>query len=350
MLGYLTPSREAAPAAAQATAPSPAQGLDNSTLLDLMTGGRLGALSSWWGNGAAQEQLHGNGASDTPRTRLERGELSRAMEAHRDEGWADLREPDFLDAYPLHATEGEMAKKNAAYRLSRQHRPNAIDDDFADPSAPVNLSDTAARLATLDGFTQNQNSTEGQDQKMCGATALLGGVMLADGERGIETLLTALDGGTSQDPEIASIRKRIAAGEAIDRGDLDFVQTHVHRRLMQQEGQDPDRPADQTKGIKGDTIRGLLGGNKELRNLFLDNDMSVDGVDLGGENGTQLDHWVLSVKGGDGATAMVYDPWVRRGGQVTGRAKNASTLEDYQTNDSTLSIYDYATRVRINGA
>lgn len=331
---------------------SPQTGMDNSVLQELLQEQPLTQPIQW------EDSILGQ-VGPAAAAPLDGAALQQGLDAHKDPGWADL--PMFEEAMrasPLAECPEDMAKKNAAFRLRERYdaNPKALTNDQM--SAKVDLSDPKARLDFLNSFTQNANSDQRSAGAMCGPTALMGGAMLADGERGLGTLIDAVEGlkgDASPDPAVADIRKRIAAGEQLSRMDLDFVQDRLYKRLNLAEGHDvekatPEQLADpKFAGVKGATLNSLLEKNSDLQKLFLDNHMSLSGVDLGGENGKDLDHWVMRMEGVDGLPKMVYDPQARRGGQVVGRSDATRTEEDYRKFDTSLKTYDFAERLRLYG-
>ena len=247
----------------------------------------------------------------------------------------------------------DMRKKNARVRLG-EHYDSSGQGEGADLSKSIDLSSAEDRLKFLDTFTQ-QGADDKNSEHMCGPTSLLGGAILANGTDGVGTLLDAVDkmAGPGADPEmVAALRAKLDPEnpQPLTREDLVNAQKYVYARLNSYEGLDVNDEKAMAaagehggKGVDTVTMEKLLRSDKKLAEMFKKNNMEISEVDTNPANGDMADHAVLRMNDSDGKPLVVFDPYARNGGQVTGRIDGWSG-DDSTRVDNGLADYDYARR------
>jgi hypothetical protein len=221
--------------------------------------------------------------------------------------------------------------RRAAFRVGQDYTDESPE---VDPDAEVDLSSPEARMAALQGFTQNYKmdgmAVDGKDaapgDNRCGATSLLAGAMLADGNQGVQAMIDMV----KADPEAAQLyggtlddlTKKITEGGALTQSDLHLVQSGVHDHLRKEHeraGFDPT-----STGVDGKIIQDKIKHNQQLNKYFSDENLSVNFIDNDGDDSPN--HFVLDIgEKGDRGHA-VYDPFSREGGQVV---EKSGQLRDY---------------------
>jgi hypothetical protein len=247
----------------------------------------------------------------------------------------------------------DLRKRNARFRVNEGYDTSG-QGEGADLSKSIDLSSADDRLKFLDTFTQ-QGADDKNSEHMCGPTSLLGGAILANGTDGVGTLLDAVDkmAGPGADPEmVAMLRAKLdpANPQPLNREDLVNAQKYVYERLNSYEGLDVNDPeamkAAGEKGAKGiDTVtmQKLMRADPKLAEMFKKNNMEISEVDTNAANGMTGDHAVLRMNDAEGKPLLVYDPYARHNGQLTGRIDGWSG-DDSSKIDNGLADYDYARR------
>ena len=255
--------------------------------------------------------------------------------------------------HPYQTVESvEQRKKNAAFRVNQGYGGAGGEQDMMDLSKPIDMSSAEDRLKFLDKFTQ-QGSDDPNAENMCGPTSLIGGAILANGTDGVKTLLDAVDNVApdGDNTYMQELRKKLdpANPQPLTGADLQNAQAYIYERLNSVEGlnvNDPEAMKNAShaeRGVGTVTMQRLFQTNPALADMFKNNNLEIANIDTGGKNGLTEDHAVLRMTDEDDKPMMVYDPYRRKNGQVTGRIPGWSGQES-ATADNGLADYEYARR------
>jgi hypothetical protein len=204
----------------------------------------------------------------------------------------------------------------------------------------ISLGETEDRMKFVSTFTQSTGDDE-RDSKLCGATAIVAGMVLANGEQGVDDIIGAI---AASDPESAKqlepLRKKLAQNQGMS--EADFIQLksgladHLDKKLKSAQGGCNDR----FNGADPGMMQKFINENDSIKKTFADNRMSIDGVDRQGGSADlgdgNAEHAVLTVRGEDGKAIMVYDPNTRketagdRAGMGPQIIQDRAALADYE--------------------
>jgi hypothetical protein len=245
----------------------------------------------------------------------------------------------FQREYP-DASEAEVA----AYSVGQHY------EDAGKPlpdGAPLgNLDSPDARIKAVAKLTQQQNADSASEEK-CGASSIVGGVLLAGGTDGLVTLMDAMEKRTDDagkkvmNDEFKKLREEIKKGKPITVGDMHMLQSALYDEMkVDIAGEDPGNGAE--AGVKKETMDDFIHGDEKLSKLFAENHMEIEGINNHPlEDGDDKDgpvpgkhyelnrsnnHAVLEIKDAEGKVVGVYDPYKRDKGQVV---TDKDELDDY---------------------
>ncbi len=286
-------------------------------------------------------------------------DLNQAVGHYADYGPVDITKPLYSETENI-----DQRKKNGAFTVAQGYGDDPNKKE-ADPYAPLDLSSAEDRIKFLNGFTQDSVTDENgnkdpNSKNMCGPTSLIGGAILADGPKGVVTLLDAVDRmspGGADDEQMMILRAKLdpANPQPLCALDLQNAQKYIYERMNKAEGLDVKDPAamaaatESQRGIDTLSMQKLMQESPELSKMYKDNNMEIAGIDVGGANGMQEDHAVLKVNDTDGNPVMVFDPGQRKNGQVTGRPEGWDGKQAGTINNG-LADYEYARRGGIRGS
>jgi hypothetical protein len=244
----------------------------------------------------------------------------------------------------------DVRKRNGQFRVAEGYDTSGGTE--MDLAKSIDLSSAEDRLKFLDTFTQ-QSGGDPNAANMCGPTSVLGGAILAGGTDGVGVLLDAVDKlAPGADPEkVKELRAKLDPNnpQPLTGQDLADAQKYLYERLNAYEGLDVNDPeamagADfSTKGVDTLTLKKLLNADSRLAEMFKKNRMEISEIDTTSENGMLGDHAVLRMNDESGNPLLVYDPYARHKGQITGRIDGWSG-EDSIKIDNGLADYEYARR------
>lgn len=213
--------------------------------------------------------------------------------------------------------------------------------------APLGSLDTPdARIKAVAKLTQQQSADSASEEK-CGASSIVGGVLLASGKDGLVTLMNAMENRTdaagkkAMDQEFKKLREEIKNGKPITVGDMHMLQSALYDEMkVDIAGEDPGNGAE--AGVKMETMQSFIHGDEKLAKLFAENHMDIEGInnnplkddeDKDGpvpgkhyELNRDDNHAVLQIKDAEGKVVGVYDPYKRDKGQMV---TNPEELDDY---------------------
>jgi hypothetical protein len=219
----------------------------------------------------------------------------------------------------------ERAKALAAFRIkqgyvrSRDAQGNVIEGTLEDELLPLDLESPEGRVASMDLLTQNDPSTaRGEDT--CAASSLVAAVILAEGTDGVLQLMDAMERDPNPNMQaqygerLKELRARIMKGEPLTVGDVHDLQQDVYTQIKSHELQ---KPGQQGMGDAtfGSSMRDYLAAAPELGEMMARNHMEISYIDNQGDGRSH--HAVLSIGAlGEEGKAGVYDPYLRREGQM----------------------------------
>ncbi len=240
----------------------------------------------------------------------------------------------------------------ASKRIGLEH-DNAVPP--GESAAVGDLSTAEGRTAALAQITQNRTDLEPLGEHECGAASLVGGALLAGGNKGLGVLADdILNKDLQSDPSKQSVEElideqkmlvmkaKLLAGVPLTQGDIHSMDDALYRTIkLHEEGMSPELLKSALQdgdgaGISARNLQGFIDHNPDLAKMFKANHMDVALINSTGERDPEThqrltNHFVLEVNGKSGE-AGVYDPYSRRGGQV---ANSEDDIKDY--NDATVT-------------
>jgi hypothetical protein len=216
----------------------------------------------------------------------------------------------------------------AATRI-RAHYGNALDVPqmtAEERAAKLDLSNDDGRIAALSRMRQNGEPMSKDGAFRCGASSLVGGMVYGGGKQGVQMLLAAMvadrsklkrpDGGKDEQPWMDDELKKLM-GKLKDEdgkltmGDLDLIQSKTYEFFKDQK---PGKPGQEKgEGLSGKDLQKFIAGHKDIKKLFADKDMALNGIDLTGDG--RSEHMVLGIgheRLDGGRAQMIYDPQARQ--------------------------------------
>jgi hypothetical protein len=216
-----------------------------------------------------------------------------------------------------------------AFRVGEHYRKDGA-PALPDAVPLGDLSSPEARIKALDKITQ-QSTVDASGEERCGPSSVVGAVLVAEGPKGLESLMDAITARGSQSAKTANadafqkLREKIEGQKPLTVGDMHMLQNRLYDTMkVDMEHDDPTEGG--TAGVKIDTIRDFVGGDEHLRETFEKNHMFVMGVDNTG--GGSNNHAVLEIQDGKGNTVAIYDPSARQGGQMVTKKDEAQEYDD----------------------
>jgi hypothetical protein len=208
---------------------------------------------------------------------------------------------------------------------------------------PVDLSSPEARDRALNQMTQNAGRDgDATGESRCGAASIVGGMLKAEGGKGVSTLIDTIERMDS-DPNMSAkdkkaelkmledIKKR-AGTNKLNFEDLSNLQEKLYGRMRHEmvernaawNAQHPNQKPRETKnpGLDELEMREFL-HRGEINEVFDKNDMGIDYIDNNGSG--MAHHYVLEMRK-QGKPSSVYDPYYRRGGQLVTERRH---VDDY---------------------
>lgn len=230
--------------------------------------------------------------------------------------------PDPKPFWELPEYQGDLAKGPSAGNYLKYLAEDSGDPNYDPKKKLGNLDDKANRMQVLNEMTSQQGGNNMQANEQCGAYVLLGGAMLAGGNKGITTLMDSVEKfnkkhGGSIDPEVLKkesaefkdIRDKLAKGEELTAGDMAKIAGNVYD-MMRAQGRDGS-----DAGMNPNRVDNLFRESPELAKMWKENELSYDRID--GTGAGAASHAVLGIghakndKDHTGEHGAVYDPFRR---------------------------------------
>lgn len=238
-----------------------------------------------------------------------------------------------------HASKPEAIEGGAVYGPGSA---GSVASKFLTPSAqartdeelaqPVNLSDKATCLASVNKMSQLGKSLNRIQQNSCGATCIVAASVL-DGKEGMNKLMRVIEARgevSSVNPEDWKAMKEIKdkiANNTLTQLDMLLVQRVVHCQLRFLEGKEDDTSTIKLSAMQqyvntGIDRPGLFKGvDRPLLDVLANKNIKLIDTDLDGESphGTKYDHYTLFFNdAGTNAETHVFDPWsTQTGNHIT---------------------------------
>ncbi len=267
------------------------------------------------------------------------------------------------------STAATDAQKAAGKDLHDRQGTSDVIDDKKDKSfdpkqkiGDLSKMTEAQRLAAINKMTQNDPS-DPQSGNKCGPTALLAAAMVKGGNAGVQALIDKMKsddlaqnpgskaddidipaGNPDNQAKLKALQAKLNDPKAggLTQADLKALQTSLYDDMQKQQGKDGSN----NPGTGNETMSNFINSTPEIAKLFFDKDgkqtMGLNNIDNFGDG--EQGHWVLDMntdKGGKAAQGQdgnsyntVYDPWARKGGQVTTNAGNKTQFNDYMKTDA----------------
>jgi hypothetical protein len=205
------------------------------------------------------------------------------------------------------------------------------------------LESPSGRMKTLNMLSQNRDPDDPNydptGDVACAGASIVGGVLFAEGRKGLATLLAAtLEPGEEEPADVKALREKLeGAGEKLTVGDLQHLQSMVYRKLKEMEGvSDPQKlldmvtskdPTEKARAfVTCETIDRFMdaalgdgrdcGGQRTLRGMFQTSRLDIAAVDNDGDG--LGNHVVLRIADEENQVVAYYDPWMKKGtgGQI----------------------------------
>jgi hypothetical protein len=275
-----------------------------------------------------------------------------------------IRRKARLSGQSAEATDKQVAINELRnhYMIREQDDRLKLGDIDIDHDTLLDLSSADSRIRALDNLIQN-DANDPNSENTCAAASLLGAGILGGGERGTEGIEILLDAMMTMGPEsrerlegnderpgvLSEIRKKIAAGEQLNTGDMHTMQRELYNELQAKEfrdanerlqavNADPNATDEERRaaskaadaaaggGIQNTTLQSFIHGSPHLKKMMQENEMGISYI-YNNPNSKESSHAVLSIGRGEDGARSVYDPQLRDDGQmVTDRAE----VENYR--------------------
>lgn len=234
------------------------------------------------------------------------------------------------------------------------------------------LESPAGRMETLNRLSQNMDPDDPHYQKTdevsCAGATIVGGVLLAEGRKGLTKLYAAVQkpGEKDEKPEEKELREKLESGKELTIGDLQYLQHMVYGKLKDIEGVSEEElqkqitskdPAEKAKAFANrEAINEFMTKNKDIAQMFSQSNIDISAIDTDADAGNVANHVVLRINDKDGNPIAYYDPWKKKGDQ--GQIINAldgeierrpgemppAALEDYKNAERGRGHFDLRDR------
>ena len=230
----------------------------------------------------------------------------------------EQREQDaFVDKYKSeHGGEAPGPNEVSAFKIgSRYNNGSTVDEN-----AKVDLSSPESRLKFLSTFAQNNaggvvDQEADRDESKCGATAMIGAMILAKGDQGVKDLVQAMEKGAPKGVSVIGVdlRKKIMAGEQLTVGDLNALKDSAYMHFNETvEHDDPESKDPKVTGINVSTMQSFIDENPSIKEAFKEHHMSMNHTDTDGDG--VGNHYTVSLNDSHMDPSLVYDPLSRFAG------------------------------------
>lgn len=225
--------------------------------------------------------------------------------------------PQFDCVLPDPERETNTARQSAGAALSVGYLNAPYSGELA--LGPLDsMDDRIAALNQLSQLDELTETSELSDENRCLPSAIVAGVILAEGQEGLITLLDSIEdyAARSDAPlELSALRERIVSGQA-NNSDMAQLQNVLYQTLNRLEHQCSGELIQNTSALF------FLQSFPELQAMFEQHDLRIMAIDTGDEDDLP-NHAVLKM--GD---ALLYDSGPRSDGQVM--TPQHSQWENYQ--------------------
>lgn len=274
------------------------------------------------------------------------------------------------EGQPQDATDRRLASNEIHnhYMVQRPEDLAKLRGDMVPYDKELDLSTADSRIAALDNLVQNTGERSGE--LTCAASSLLGAAIMGGKDQGTEgisilldtmtknaspEMLKVLEGEKDAPGALTEIRKKIAAGEQLDVGDMHVIQTQLYNELQANETKaaadkvealehDPSATEQQIaearaqmeaardSGIQAGSLRKFIGSSPEFTNMMKDNDMGISFIQNDPDAKTS-NHAILTLgHGSEDGAYTVYDPQLRDDGQVITDPTEIANYRKAETN------------------
>jgi hypothetical protein len=307
------------------------------TMTSMVEGATAGAMTAATGQGggkadamtAAFGHYTETAAKPSPSGNMTNDQLLEAAKPYGEEQKASMgrlhmheqeqREEDgFVDKYKSeHGGEAPGPNEVSAFKIGSRYNNGGptVDED-----AKVDLSSPESRLKFLATFSQNNaggvaTDESDKDESKCGATAMIGAMILAKGDQGVKDLVTAMEAGAPKGaPVIApELRKKIMAGEQLTTRDLNMLKDGAYIHFNETvEHDDPESKDPKVTGLNVSTMQTFIDENPAIKEAFKEHHMSMNHTDTDGDG--VGNHYTVSLNDSHMDPSLVYDPLSRFAG------------------------------------